>query len=104
GKSMGVAHGAGCVLINISPASKPASSVAKPPAFIKKAGRFLDKLCQRDFGFGFWEVSRCAPLRFETACRKIYSICPFTLRNSSFAQASSSSQRSGGIRNKKGFR
>src|SRR5215475_9756372 len=48
--------------------------------------------------------SACPPLLFITPCFNKYSICPFTLRNSSRAQASRSAQSSGSIRNKNGFR
>jgi hypothetical protein len=44
------------------------------------------------------------PFLLITACFNKYSICPFTLRNSSWAQASSSAQSSGSIRNKNGLR
>src|SRR5258708_10327716 len=47
----------------------------------------------------------CAPpLRFATACLSRYSIWPFTLRNSSCAQASRSAQSAGSIRNRNDFR
>ena len=54
---------------------------------------------------GIGELGSCfGPLRLWTACLSRYSICPFTLRNSSLAQDSSSAQSSGSIRNRKGFR
>ena len=44
------------------------------------------------------------PLRFSVACLRTYSICPLTLRSSSCAQASSSAQSAGSIRNRNAFR
>lgn len=45
-----------------------------------------------------------SPLRLFTACRRMYSIWPFTLRNSACAQPSRSSQSAGSIRRRNDFR
>ena len=45
-----------------------------------------------------------SPLRLFTACRRIYSIWPFTLRSSACAQLSRSSQSAGSIRRRNDFR
>src|SRR4029079_12478261 len=44
-----------------------------------------------------------AAFRFATACRKMYSICPFTLRSSSADHFSRSFHSSGGSRRRNGF-
>src|SRR5271154_5763621 len=44
------------------------------------------------------------PLRLETACRSMNSICAFTLRKSSAAHFSISFHNSGGILSRKGLR
>jgi hypothetical protein len=48
--------------------------------------------------------SAFCPLRLFTACRRMYSICPFTLRSSACAQLSRSSQSAGSIRRRNDFR
>src|SRR6478735_12340062 len=45
-----------------------------------------------------------SPLRLVTACRRMYSIWPFTLRSSACAQPSSSSQSAGSMRRRNDFR
>src|SRR5689334_9179730 len=45
-----------------------------------------------------------SPLRLFTAWRRMYSIWPFTLRNSACAQPSRSAQRAGSMRRRNDFR